>query len=66
VRDESRRAYVAAIERLRERGAEGVILGCTEITLLIGPEDSPLPTFDTTRIHVEAAVERALVPGDPP
>ena len=60
VREESRRAYVAVIDRLRARGAEAVILGCTEITLLIGPEDSPLPTFDTTRIHAEVAVERAL------
>ena len=60
VREDSRRAYVAVIERLRARGAEAVILGCTEITLLVGPEDSPLPTFDTTRIHAEVAVDRAL------
>lgn len=60
VREESRQAYVAIIERLRARGAEAVILGCTEITLLVGPEDSPLPTFDTTRIHAEVAVDRAL------
>jgi len=60
VRDASRRDYVAIMERLRERGAEAVILGCTEITLLVGPEHSPIPTFDTTRIHAEVAVDRAL------
>ena len=56
----SRDAYRAVIARLVERGAEAVILGCTEITLLVGPQDSPAPLFDTTRIHAEAAVERAL------
>ena len=56
----SRDAYRAVIARLAGRGAEAVILGCTEIMLLIGPDDSPVPIFDTTRIHAEAAVERAL------
>ncbi len=56
----SRDAYRAVIARLARRGAEAVILGCTEIMLLIGPSDSPVPLFDTTRIHAEAAVERAL------
>lgn len=56
----SRDAYRAVIARLAGRGAEAVILGCTEITLLVGPEDSPVPLFDTTRIHAEAAVDRAL------
>jgi aspartate racemase len=56
----SRRAYREAIARLVERGAEAVILGCTEIMLLVRPEDSPVPLFDTTAIHAEAAVERAL------
>ncbi|HET9484671.1 MAG TPA: aspartate/glutamate racemase family protein [Xanthomonadales bacterium] len=60
IREPSRQAYVDIIGRLRERGAQAVILGCTEIPLLIGPEHSPLPTFDTTRIHVEAAVDLAL------
>jgi aspartate racemase len=60
VRAESRRAYADIIRRMAERGAEGVILGCTEITLLIDPTDSVLPVFDTTRIHCEVAVERAL------
>ena len=61
VRDESRAAYVEVVRRLAERGAEGVVLGCTEIELLLGPDDLPLPAFPTTRIHVEAAVEAALV-----
>ena len=56
----SRRAYREAIARLVERGAEAVILGCTEIMLLVRPEDSPVPLFDTTAIHAEAAVDRAL------
>ena len=56
----SRRAYREAIARLVERGAEAVILGCTEIMLLVRPEDSPVPLFDTTAIHAEAAVDWAL------
>ena len=58
--DTSRSRYRAVIGRLVERGARGVILGCTEIELLVGPDDSPVPVFPTTRLHVEAAVERAL------
>ncbi|MBN8943984.1 MAG: aspartate/glutamate racemase family protein [Rhizobiales bacterium] len=56
----SREAYQAVIGRLVARGAEAVILGCTEIMLLVKPEDSAVPLFDTTGIHAEAAVERAL------
>ncbi|QIQ86933.1 aspartate/glutamate racemase family protein [Erythrobacter sp.] len=56
----SREAYRGVIERLARRGAEGVILGCTEIGLLIAPEDSALPLFDTTALHAAAAVRRAL------
>ncbi|MEQ8673639.1 MAG: aspartate/glutamate racemase family protein [Aggregatilineales bacterium] len=56
----SRDQYVTIIEKLRGAGAEGVILGCTEIGLLIKPEDSPIPTFDTTYIHTLAAVDFAL------
>lgn len=52
--------YLAIIERLRQKGAEGVILGCTEIPLLLKQHDIDLPLFDTTRIHAEAAVEFAL------
>ena len=60
VREESRAAYRRVIEGLVDRGAEGVILGCTEIELLVGPEDCPVPAFPTTRLHAEAAVELAL------
>lgn len=60
VRPESRAAYRAIIGRLVAAGAEAVILGCTEIMLLIGPEDSPVPVFDTTAIHAAAAVEWVL------
>lgn len=56
VRDASRVAYVGVIEGLAAQGAEAVILGCTEIGLLVNAADSPLPVFDTTAIHVEAAV----------
>jgi aspartate racemase len=60
VSDESREQYVAIIASLKERGAEGVILGCTEIELLIGEKDSPLPIFATTQLHADAAVQLAL------
>jgi aspartate racemase len=60
IQESSRETYRATINRLVEAGAEGVILGCTEIELLIGPSDSPVPVFPTTRVHVEAAVAAAL------
>jgi aspartate racemase len=60
IRDASRRAYVGIIEELVKRGAEGVILGCTEIPLLIKEKDSPVPVFDTTALHAAAAVDFAL------
>ncbi len=60
VRDESRRVYIEAIDRLRARGAEAVILGCTEIGMLIDDSVSPLPTYDTTALHAKALVEAAL------
>ncbi|MEQ0561899.1 aspartate/glutamate racemase family protein [Amycolatopsis sp. NEAU-NG30] len=60
VKPESREAYRGVIARLVEAGAEGVIYGCTEIELLVGAEDSPVPTFPTTRLHAEAAVDYAL------
>lgn len=62
VLDVSREAYRAVIQRLVERGAQAIILGCTEIMLLVGREDSPVPVFDTTTLHAMAAVERALPP----
>jgi aspartate racemase len=60
VKPESREAYRGVIARLVAAGAEGVIYGCTEIELLVGPEDSAVPTFPTTRLHAEAAVDHAL------
>lgn len=60
IRDESRAAYVKIIEDLVRRGAEGVILGCTEIPLLVKEKDSPVPVFDTTALHAAAAVDFAL------
>ncbi|WP_377272830.1 aspartate/glutamate racemase family protein [Peterkaempfera sp. SMS 1(5)a] len=60
VREESRDAYRAVIRDLVAAGAEGIVLGCTEIELLIRPEDSPVPIFRTTRLHAEAAVAAAL------
>ncbi|MEU6846222.1 aspartate/glutamate racemase family protein [Streptomyces sp. NPDC046716] len=60
VRDASRKEYQRVIGKLVEQGAQGVILGCTEIELLIGAQDSPVPVFPTTRLHAEAAVEAAL------
>jgi aspartate racemase len=56
----SRDAYRAVIARLVKSGAEAVILGCTEIMLLVRPEDSQVPIFDTTALHAEAAIEMAL------
>ena len=60
VANESKEAFLAIIHKLKEQGAEAVILGCTEIGLLIIQEDSPLPVYDTTRIHAEEAVRQAL------
>ncbi len=60
VRQESKAAYLAAIDRLVDRGAQGVIAGCTEIELLVGPDDVAVPYFPTTRLHALAAVDFAL------
>lgn len=60
VREESREAYRGVMARLVERGAQAVILGCTEIGLLVGAADASVPLFDTTRLHAEHAVEWAL------
>ena len=60
IEEDSRHGFREVIARLVARGAEGVILGCTEIMLLVGREDSTVPLFDTTALHVEAAIERAL------
>jgi aspartate racemase len=63
VREESRQAYREVIDRLVTAGAQGVVLGCTEIEMLVGPDDSPVPVFPTTRLHVEAAVDAAQAAG---
>lgn len=60
VRDESRAAYAEVMERLVARGAQGIVLGCTEIELLVGADDSPVPVFPTTQLHVDAALDAAL------
>jgi len=60
VRPTSKAAYLAQVEALRARGADGVLLGCTEVTMLIGPADVDLPVFDSTRIHAETATTWAL------
>lgn len=64
VTEASRLSYQRVIERLAERGARGVILGCTEIELLVGQADTPLAVFPTTRIHAHAAVDAALLDGE--
>jgi len=60
VRDESRDVFRRIIEDLVARGAEAVILGCTEISMLVRPEDSTVPVFDTTEVHARKAVDWAL------
>jgi aspartate racemase len=65
VKESSRQAYRRIMSGLVDRGAEAVILGCTEITMLVGQEDAAVPLFDTTRIHAEKAVEIALDVRDP-
>jgi aspartate racemase len=60
IRDEARKAYVAIIEKLADRGCDAVALVCTEIPLLITPEDSALPTLDSTRLLARTAIEVAI------
>ncbi|UOP04729.1 aspartate/glutamate racemase family protein [Conchiformibius kuhniae] len=60
IRPQSRERYRDIIARLRQNGAEGVILGCTEIGLLLQPHDCPLPLFDTAALHAQAAAEFVL------
>jgi aspartate racemase len=64
IRPKSRAAYRLIIERLVAQGAQAIVLGCTEIMLLVQPEDSPVPLFDTTTLHAIAAVDRALSADD--
>jgi aspartate racemase len=60
IRATSRQDYVDIIRRLEAQGAQGVILGCTEIPLLVSEADTDLPLFDTTAIHAEVALQYAL------
>jgi aspartate racemase len=60
IREASRAGFVAVVDRLAARGAEGVILGCTEIPLLVSEADVRMPLFDTTAIHAEAALRYAV------
>jgi aspartate racemase len=60
INSDSKQKYAAIIKHLAAKGAAGVILGCTEIGLLVKQEDSPVPLFDTTEIHAKAAVDYAL------
>ncbi|MBP7149324.1 MAG: amino acid racemase [Acidobacteria bacterium] len=59
-RPETRARFVGIMDDLGRRGAEGIVLGCTEIPLLVGPDDTDMPLFDTLRIHCAAIVEHAL------
>jgi aspartate racemase len=60
IQPDSKQKYTDIIRRLAREGAEGIILGCTEIGLLVKQENSPVPLFDTTEIHARAAVKYAL------
>lgn len=57
--EETRNGYLSVIERLSSRGAEGVVLACTEIPLLLSPDQIPVPSFSTTELHCQAAVKQA-------
>jgi aspartate racemase len=60
IKEETKRKYLTIIEKLRKDGAQGVIFGCTEISLLLNPSDCNVTVFDTTAIHSKAAVDFAL------
>ena len=60
IKDESRNDFIGVIDQLRTDGAEAIILGCTEIAMLIRPEDTEIALYDTTEIHCQAALELAL------
>jgi aspartate racemase len=60
IKDSTKQAYLSIIHQLIEMGAEGIILGCTEIPLIITQNDVSVPVFDTTKIHSDAAVKFAL------
>jgi aspartate racemase len=60
VHEESRAAYRRIMQGLVDAGAQGIVLGCTEIAMLVGPADATVPVFDTTAIHARAAAQWAL------
>ena len=60
IKDSSREYFVNVIEELKQQGAEGVILGCTEIQMLIKQKDSPVPVFDSTELHALAALDYVM------
>ena len=60
MKDSSRDQYRRIMAELSQRGAQGILLGCTEIDLLVGQADAPVPVFDTTRLHVQKALDVAL------
>ena len=60
INDASREQYRRIMRDLGDRGAEGILLGCTEIDLLVEPKDAPVPVFDTTRLHAHRAVDLAI------
>jgi aspartate racemase len=66
IEDDSRTQYRRIIRDLADRGAEGILFGCTEIDLLVGPQDAPVAVFDTTRLHAHRAVDLALTSGQDP
>ena len=61
LREESRQGYLKIIDKLVDRGAEGVVLGCTEIPLLVRQQDTDVPIFDTSTIHAEKALQHAIL-----
>lgn len=63
INEKSRKIFQKIIEKMQKKGAEGVILGCTEIGLLIHQSDVSVPVFDTTVIHAKKAVQIALTDG---
>jgi aspartate racemase len=60
IRPEAREFFARAIAGLRRRGAEGIVLGCTELPLIVKPEDCDLPLFDTARLHAQRALDYAI------
>ncbi|RKX34364.1 MAG: aspartate racemase [Verrucomicrobia bacterium] len=64
IREESRIYFNQVIRELKDKGCDGVVLGCTEIPLIVRPDDCPLPTLDSTRLLARAALRKALEPSD--